>query len=116
MGDLIPVGSACFVSTYTSYDSISAGDIISFRVNDEILVTHRVIRITDEGFITQGDENDTPDPDPVTRENYIGRTFLALPGVGSVLGALDSLWGRAVLGVILLALLITGMLYKREKK
>lgn len=116
MGDLIPLGSACFVSTYTGYDSIRAGDIISFRVSDEMLVTHRVIRVTDEGFITQGDENDTPDPDPVTRENYIGRTFFALPGIGSVLGVLDSLWGRIVLGVIVLAVLLTGMFYKRGKE
>ena len=30
MGDSVPLGSLCFVSTYTSYESIVPGDIIAF--------------------------------------------------------------------------------------
>ncbi len=36
-------------------------------------VTHRVIDITDEGYITKGDNNDDRDNMPVTDERIIGR-------------------------------------------
>ena len=90
MGDLLPVGSACIVSTYSSYDSIKAGDIISFKVNNGLFVTHRAYSVTDEGIYTWGDENDTPDPDPVTKENYIGRTVFAIPYAGAVLASFQT--------------------------
>ena len=35
MGELLPVGCVCFVSTYSKYDDITEGDVISFRVNRE---------------------------------------------------------------------------------
>ena len=43
MGDSVPLGSLCFVSTYTSYESIVPGDIIAFSANDDLRVTHRAV-------------------------------------------------------------------------
>ena len=58
-------------------DSVySDGDIITFY--DEMLktnVTHRVIEKTEEGYITKGDNNNTPDIDVVTKENVIGKVI-----------------------------------------
>ena len=59
MGELLPVGCVCFVSTYSKYENVEVGDVISFKVDDDTFVTHRVIRITPEGIITKGDENNT---------------------------------------------------------
>ena len=85
MDDLLPVGCVCFVSIYSDYDSIEVGDVISFRVSEDMLVTHRAVSVTDEGVFTRGDANVNGDPDPVTRENYIGKTVFALPYIGYML-------------------------------
>ena len=114
MGELLPVGSVCFVSTYSKFENIETGDVISFRVSDDMLVTHRAIKITDEGITTKGDENNNPDPDPVTKENYIGKTVFALPYVGIVLGYFHSLSGKIVLATVGIVLLLSGVLYKHN--
>ena len=114
MGELLPVGSVCFVSTYSKFENIETGDVISFRVSDDMLVTHRAIKITDEGITTKGDENNNPDPDPVTKENYIGKTVFALPYVGTVLGYFHSLSGKIVLATVGIVLLLSGVLYKHN--
>ena len=114
MGELLPVGSVCFVSTYSSYEKIEAGDIISFRVSDDMLVTHRAIRITAEGIRTKGDENNAEDPDAVTKENYIGKTVFALPHIGEMFSFLHTTAGKVTIVSSLLVLLVMGRIYNRK--
>ena len=115
MGEQLPVGCVCFVSTYTPYDAIQVDDVISFRVSEDMLVTHRAIAVTEEGITTRGDKNKNADPDPVTRENYIGKTVFALPYVGYALAALHTVKGTiaALIGAALL--IIAGMIYHRNE-
>lgn len=115
MGELLPVGSVCFVSTYSKYENIDTGDVISFRVGDNMRVTHRAIRVTAEGIYTQGDMNDNPDPDPVTKENYIGKTVFALPYAGKALGFVHTLKGKIAIGLSIVILLILGKFYKTKE-
>ena len=115
MGELLPVGCVCFVSTYTPYDSIKVNDVISFRVSDDMLVTHRAVEITKEGITTQGDINEGPDPDPVTKENYIGKTMFAVPYVGYFLAWLHTKKGMITLSITVLAILIMGYFYRNEE-
>lgn len=115
MGELLPVGSVCFVSTYSKYENIETGDVISFRVSNDMRVTHRAIRVTAEGIYTQGDMNDNPDPDPVTKENYIGKTVFALPYVGKLLGFAHTVKGKIAIGLGIVILLILGKFYKTKE-
>lgn len=105
MGDSVPLGSLCLVSTYTSYDSIRSGDIISFRLEDDMFVTHRADDITEKGIITKGDCNENADPEPVTKENYIGKTIFAVPYLGKLFSWLNTIKGMAVL-IIFVAVII----------
>ncbi|MBR2086693.1 MAG: signal peptidase I [Oscillospiraceae bacterium] len=114
MGELLPVGCVCFVSTYSSFDNIEVNDVISFCVSDDMLVTHRAIAVTEEGITTKGDENNNPDPDPVTKENYIGKTVFAVPYAGRMLGFFHSLSGKIVLATVSIVLLLSGVLYKHN--
>ena len=116
MGELLPVGSVCFVSTYSKYEDIKAGDVISFRVDDNMLVTHRAIRITAEGIKTKGDENNTEDPDAVTKENYIGKTVFALPHIGETFAFFRTATGKVSIATALLILFIMGRIYKMNDK
>jgi signal peptidase len=68
-------------------DSIETGDVIQFRVPEEVTVMHRVIEIqeTEAGskvFITKGDANDEPDSEPVIPENVVGKAVMTVPKVG----------------------------------
>lgn len=112
MGELLPVGSVCFVSTYSKFENISAGDVISFRVGEDMRVTHRAIRVTAEGLVTQGDMNETPDPDPVTKENYIGKTVFALPYIGKALAFFHTVKGIIVICAAVLLMFTAGTFYK----
>lgn len=116
MGELLPVGCMCFVSTYTPYDSINAGDVIAFRLEDDLLVTHRAKAVTAEGIFTQGDANENPDPDPVTPENYIGKTVFAIPHIGAGLAFFHTLRGKIVIGIGVLLLLVAGFFYRKESE
>ncbi|MBR4628599.1 MAG: signal peptidase I [Ruminococcus sp.] len=116
MGELLPVGSVCFVSTYSKYENIEYGDVISFRVSDGMRVTHRVVKVTAEGVYTQGDMNKEQDPDPVTKENYIGKTVFALPYLGAALGFFHTLWGKIAICFGILLLVIAGVFYKKTSE
>lgn len=116
MGDLLPVGGACFVSTYASYEDVQVGDVIAFRWSNDMLVTHRAVAITEEGIITQGDVNNAPDEELVTVENFAGKTVFALPYVGAGLAPLKT--PKEIAGIIICftVLLIGGLLYKEKPR
>ena len=116
MKDQVPEGSLCFVSSYSSFDKVKVGDVIAFYASDDMLVTHRAVKITDEGIITRGDANNTDDGDPVTKKNYIGKTVFAIPKVGKVLSGLKTGTGLAVLGTVIALIFVAGFFYRPERK
>lgn len=66
---------------------VEQGDIIQFR-KEEVTVMHRVVEIQETGdskfFITKGDANEDPDPDPVLPSQIIGKVIFAVPKIGWV--------------------------------
>ncbi len=88
-GSMRPVMDAGDVAIIVKVDSgaIKEGDIIQFRLGD-ITVMHRVVEIVETGgsrsFITKGDDNERPDPNPTTAENLIGKTVFTIPKIGWV--------------------------------
>ncbi|MGI5906949.1 MAG: signal peptidase I, partial [Candidatus Pararuminococcus gallinarum] len=65
----------------TSYEE---GDIITFQSGGS-LTTHRIVSVTNEGYITRGDANNTYDQNVTPPEAVIGRVVGVIPRVGSVL-------------------------------
>jgi len=55
----------------TTPEDLKVGDIIVY-VHDGELIGHRIIKITKEGYIVKGDNNQAPDPWIVKREEIIG--------------------------------------------
>lgn len=66
----------------------NVGDIVSyyhiFGKNQRYVVTHRVVKVVDEGYITQGDAYDEPDGYTVAPEDLVGTLFLKVPYVGTL--------------------------------
>jgi signal peptidase len=67
-------------------DTVEPGDIIQFREAKGVTTVHRVVEIQEiEGnmvFVTQGDANRAPDPDPVLADNLVGKVIFNIPKVG----------------------------------
>ena len=89
MEPAIRTGSLIFVNTRDR--KAEEGDIVTFLLGEsrqEVVVTHRIHCVTDQGYITKGDHNDTVDPALLTKERMIGTCIGALPGAGYAAAAL----------------------------
>jgi signal peptidase I len=70
-------------------EDIKVGDTILFQEPvSSGFICHRVIDIKGTGrelfFQTKGDANEYPDPDPVSLQNFIGKTIFYIPQVGKI--------------------------------
>lgn len=81
MEPAIPVGSVVVIKPVDP-ETLKIGDIICFQLSQPTSITHRIINITTEGFITKGDANEDPDQWTVKKENVIGKVVLTIPYVG----------------------------------
>lgn len=92
----LPPGTLVVVKP-TEVEEIAIGDVITFQLESgqSALVTHRVIaRSIDSAsgeirFTTQGDANNTPDPEPVAPVQVRGTVWYAIPYLGWANQAID---------------------------
>ena len=74
---------------------IKEGDVISFRAGD-VLVTHRVIDVTEEGYKTKGDNNEIADAGTVSRAAVEGVVAFNVDGLGYFLKVIALPAGTAI--------------------
>ena len=86
-----PTGSMILVKP-VDVDQLVAGDIITYIISDNTLVTHRITGVipdeTDPGIIrfsTKGDANNTEDMFLVHENNVVGTPIFCVPKVGYVI-------------------------------
>jgi len=105
----------------TAAEQVKPGDIITFWQNDEhqgYPITHRVLDaqiLSDRSilFVTKGDHNDGPDPEPIPGGRVIGVKVLRLARLGGVLkGAQAHPWitvgiSAGVMAVVFIAYIVT---------
>ena len=85
-------------------DSYEVGDVIMFYSADGVCTTHRIVEIADGAFRTKGDANNAADVLLVSADAVIGEVVAAVPGVGTVIGFLQTPAGLCiVLAVIAIA-------------
>ncbi len=100
-----PVGGVVYV-VETDASEIRIGDVITYRLGSDmpdLVQTHRVMDITDEGFVTKGDSNNTYDPEPVAAHRLVGRVVFHLPYLDSMLNFLATVAGKCAMIVLFLA-------------
>lgn len=102
MAEVYPIGSIILVKP-TDFESIQLGDVISYYLDDDTIVTHRVVEIDAESqsFTTQGDENNAPDSMPVSFSNVIGEPVLSINRLGYFYMFANTTKGKIVLGAVL---------------
>lgn len=105
----IQTGSIIFVKTGGDMSRFETGDVITFFVEENMLITHRVETVESDGqmYITKGDANNGTDIEPVHAENIVGEyTGVTIPYAGYVLNFANTKEGAALLlilpGVLLL--------------
>jgi len=78
--------------------TIEKGDIIQYGT-PEAMIIHRVIDTYTSGgtrwFITKGDANNAPDPDPVGQDQVVGKAVFTIPQLGWVSIALKGFAANA---------------------
>ena len=109
MEPALSTGDLLIISETNDY---AVGDVIVFQ-EGRIAVTHRIINMTQDHIITQGDANNTPDT-PITREQIKGEVILAIPLVGYLVNAIKSPVGTLL--IILLAVWLVEHPYRLEKE
>ncbi len=99
---------------------LKEGDIITFRTVDNTLITHRILRVNEDGsFITKGDSNNVEDIDlKAHRENIVGRYFFKIPKGGYIIKFIQSPIGLIIFIFIPAIMLIWGEIrsYNKELK
>ena len=85
-----PTGSLIYVKE-TDYRDLKTGDVITFMLNENTVVTHRIVSIVpdenDPGVLryeTKGDNNDVADGGLVHYKNVIGIPVFSIPYLGYV--------------------------------
>ena len=90
MEPAIPAGGVVFVRPIEPAE-IREGNIIMYTSRDGTnLVTHRVVRVESDAasglrFVTRGDANRDPDPNPIPARQVVGTIWFHLPFIGILL-------------------------------
>lgn len=92
MGSNLPVGSLV-VTAPLSTDELVKGDVITADIGQGRTRTHRVVDSSEDGVITQGDLNDSPDVVHVTNQTLVGKVVFSAYGLGWVLRMLPYIVG-----------------------
>lgn len=79
MEPTLRTGSLAYIDSQTE---IEKGDIITYLLQDGSAVTHRIVRIENQNFITKGDANKSEDISPVTKNMVIGKYIFSIPYLG----------------------------------
>lgn len=99
----------------TNPQDVKVGDVITYLVDSKTLVTHRVIDIFEENgdksFKTQGDANNTADPNLVSSSNLVGKLSFNIPYGGYVASFAKSPKGF-ILFIIFPTIILIGLLIK----
>ncbi len=70
------------ITKHKSKTDIKVNDIVTYRDNDGVIITHRIMEETPEGYITKGDNNNVEDADMLTEKNIIGEVKFSIPKLG----------------------------------
>lgn len=97
MEPAIPVGSIVITKEKSSYE---IEDIISFQ-EEGAIITHRIISIDRERYITKGDANNVADTEEVQQKQILGKVILTIPLLGYLV-----MWLMSPFGIISLFIII----------
>ena len=109
----LPVGSLCMIDCQQKEPE--TGDIISYKAGDSV-ITHRVIEVTDEGYVTKGDANDSKDPGIVKQKQVFGTCVFSIPKAGYAVMFFRSLKGSVLTITFVICFSLFGRLLENRRE
>lgn len=105
-------GSIIAIKPAKDPSNLKKGDVITFMVGNDKLVTHRIVDVIKDDnqltFKTKGDNNDNSDADHVVAQNVVGKYIgITIPYAGYLIDYAKSKNGTAI-SLILPGLLLLG--------
>ena len=84
MQPTLPVGTLIYVKE-TDPAQLEVGDVVTYRLDGDTMVTHRVVEINPEAqtLITQGDANEDPDGE-IAFDRIVGKMDFSIPYLGYI--------------------------------
>ena len=107
MADAINAGDWIIVK---SASNIKLDDVITFKQDGEF-ITHRVIGVYNDTYVTKGDANNSKD-DPIDEKQIIGKVVKVLPSFGIFK---KTIFNPIVLAAIIITMMICNFLFKNKK-
>lgn len=95
-----------------SQNSYNVDDIVTFTTKGSSkFITHRIIKITENGYITKGDNEFVGEDDEITNDDIIGKVVIVMHHLGAVLRIMQNPLGAIIIiaiivvcGVLIMAL------------
>lgn len=116
-----PVGSLLYVK-HMQRDSIKKGDVITFLLEDQVPVTHRVVEVDTKNrtCTTKGDANNTVDGSPVAFDQVIGTPVFHVKKAGYLADKISRPAGKicyiAAIVVDLILMVMGDLIWPKSKK
>ena len=118
----IQTGSIVALKPGGDMNRFKKGDVITFRNEDNLLITHRVVEATMNNatgealYRTKGDNNDAPDMNPTSSTNVVAEyTGVTVPYVGYAMNFAVSKAGSVMLMIVPGLMLLLYALYSSWK-
>ncbi len=77
------------ITKHKNKTDIQVNDIVTYRDSEGVIITHRIMEETEEGYITKGDNNNVEDAEILTTDNIIGEVKFSIPKVGYIMNFLS---------------------------
>ena len=90
-----PKGSLLYVNEHVA-GNVEVGDAITFYIDEDTLVTHRVVEIDEISctYVTKGDANEVNDGEPVDFNDVLGVPIIDIPKLGILADRLSQTSGK----------------------
>lgn len=111
MTPLLGVGDVVIVKPVNS-SQLDIGDVIAFEDpagRENVIITHRIINITEQGFKTKGDAVEDPDQFTVKPDSVVGKAVFDVPYLGYFFD-----WAKKKEGFLLLILIPSALIIGDE--
>ena len=109
----LQVGALVYVSKADS-DSLEVGDVITFRLSEDTLATHRIIEVVQENgsvaYRTKGDANEMEDSSLVAPQNVVGKVRFSIPELGYLVTYIQEPPGTYIAFCVVAGLLVLTIL------
>ena len=83
-GSMQPTISVSDLLIIKGLDFYQEGDVVTYVSDSGSMVTHRIVTVSQDGYITQGDANNVPDK-KIDKQRILGKVVFVLSGANRIL-------------------------------